>query len=870
MTSSRRSAKSKRPTTRASEPIQDAQVYRDMLNEAGSHGATEIEQGDRPAKKRRVGGRLVGNEEPERSELSSIKDQSELDEEPPNIQARAPQVVYDDSQDSEESEADWEDVDIKKEESSSAIGDEGGDLTIELGQDGTSSSATPKRARLAPVADQKARIEAHKLHLMSLLSHVHLRNHWCNTPEAQKALKPFLSKQTLSLLEDQDDQPQFQRSHRLQAGLTQASQDFRNSFRVLGRGLSRCYWVPDAKAPTASAQSGDADLPLEKSDFCKSAVTLEASRDVGAQIFCTLLRAAGAETRLVCSLQVLPLAPAVKNPTSSLNPGHPFDFPPSENNNDDVESDFDDDEHDSKSAANPTIIRRSGLTSRIGRSALPARSSPKPSPRPSKRPGGMVRESSFPVFWVEVFDAAYQKWIPVDPLVTKTIAKPSKFEPPASDAGNTMSYVIAFQEDGSAVDVTKRYAKAYNAKTRRSRVESTKAGDKWWKRVMRMYRRGYRLDRDEVEESQLLAKEAAEPMPKNVADFKDHPYFVLERHLRRSEVIQPRREAGKVSVGNKILEPIFRRQDVHHVKSADGWYRLGRDIKTGEQPLKWHQARRQKDPLFDEDASESEEQAGKPMFAAFQTCPYQAPPVVNGRVPRNIYGNIDVYVPSMVPAGGAHVANPDAARTARLLGIDYADAVSGFEFKGRAGTAVVNGAVVAAEYKEAVWEVIRGFEYEREEALLSKRTDVALRMWKRLLTGLRVQERIEGYDIEGEKGARGQAETQGVATAAEDDNKPSRGFMAEVGNEEPSEEPMAEADSKELSGGFTAEVDNEEPSVGFMAEADDEDGHSLTGDMGSEEGGFLPADDDSANEDLIEDDDDDDDGGFLPEDIELE
>ena len=195
-----------------------------------------------------------------------------------------------------------------------------------------------------------------------------------------------------------------------------------------------------------------------------------------------------------------------------------------------------------------------------------------------------IRESKYPVHWVEAFNEAVQKWVPIDPLVTKTVAKPSKFEPPAGDPGNNMSYVIAFEDDGTARDVTRRYAKAYNAKTRRGRVEATKDGEKWWQRVMRLYRRSHGMDRDQVEDAELTAKEAAEPMPRNVQDFKDHPYYALERHLRRSEVIHPKREVGKVRAGRpgstNALESIYRRRDVHQLKSADKWYRMGREIKV--------------------------------------------------------------------------------------------------------------------------------------------------------------------------------------------------------------------------------------------------------------------------------------------------
>ena len=381
--------------------------------------------------------------------------------------------------------------------------------------------------------------------------------------------------------------------------------------------------------------------------------------------------------------------------------------------------------------------------------------------------------------------------------MTRSIAKSSKLEPPTNDVENAMSYVIAFDDDGSARDVTRRYAKSYNAKTRKSRVEATKGGDRWWKGVLRLYKSTYPLDRDQVEDAELAAKEAAEGMPRNVQDFKDHPYYALERHLRRNEVIHPKREVGKVSGtkmdrgnGVKTLEPVFRRRDVHIVKSADSWYRLGRELKPGEQPLKRVQPRRRPEPMVEDDEAEDNENTGTAMYAAFQTSPYQAPPVVNGRVPKNIYGNLDIYVPSMVPTGGVHLLHPDTARAAKLLGIDYSDAVVGFEFKGRHGTAVVKGAVIASVYREAVEEVIRGFEDERAEAEQRRRSLEALRIWKKFLAGLRIRERIDGYDIEGEQDVVSEDLQLGDEEMQEDDG--GGGFIPDV-EEKVLAEPTARA-----------------------------------------------------------------------------
>lgn len=51
---------------------------------------------------------------------------------------------------------------------------------------------------------------------------------------------------------------------------------------------------------------------MQLSDFREAATHLEASRDVGAQLFCTMLRSAGVDARLVCSLQPLPFQPSQK------------------------------------------------------------------------------------------------------------------------------------------------------------------------------------------------------------------------------------------------------------------------------------------------------------------------------------------------------------------------------------------------------------------------------------------------------------------------------------------------------------------------------------------------------------------------------
>lgn len=60
-----------------------------------------------------------------------------------------------------------------------------------------------------------------------------------------------------------------------------------------------------------------------------------------------------------------------------------------------------------------------------------------------------------PTMWTEVFSRPDGRWLPVDPI--RNIVNSRKvFEPPSYDKHNRMVYVLAFEEDVYARDVTQR------------------------------------------------------------------------------------------------------------------------------------------------------------------------------------------------------------------------------------------------------------------------------------------------------------------------------------------------------------------------------------------------------------------------------
>lgn len=118
-------------------------------------------------------------------------------------------------------------------------------------------------------------------------------------------------------------------------------------------------------------------------------------------------------------------------------------------------------------------------------------------------------------------------------------------------------------------------------------------------------------------------------------------------------------------------------------------------------------------------------------------------PIVNGRIPKNGYGNMDVYVESMVPKGAVHLRLKGAKRICNKLGVDFAEAVTGFEFGARMAIPVIEGVVVAEENADLVKNAWQEYEQERVRKEDEKRRKAALGMWRKMMMGLRIIKRIK-------------------------------------------------------------------------------------------------------------------------------
>jgi xeroderma pigmentosum group C-complementing protein len=694
-------------------------VFQEMLAEAVATSSAAT-----PTETRAYIGRRPVSEEPaefESEQEGVLPGKGKQRESPPRSQDSLQQIVKDDFDDSEDDDVEFEDVDL--DETREAINDKPERQPLQL--DLAAGNATPRRSirrKLATATERRLRLDVHKVHTLLLLSAVRCRNFWCESEAVQGILKPLVSRKTISELHPPDSNSQADRTRSFNRGIEELCAVWRGLWRTTAQGMRKAVWRDNIDL-TQELES--AEEPIDFEAFKAAAKSRKGSRDLGAQLFCALLRSVAVDTRLVCSLQVLPFSAAAKGMTSEKQ----------------------------KPKSEYTYAAKQDYGS----------------PSSTSRSKSSINDSLYPIFWVEVFSPTLSSWVPLDPLVRNTINKArTAFEPPASDALNSFSYVVAFEDDGSAKDVTLRYASHFNAKTRKIRIESTRGGEKWYERVMTYYEKPLPEVRDELEDADFLKKAEAEGMPKNVADFKGHPLYVLERHLRRNEVIHPRREVGKASVGagdKKKLESVFRRRDVHFCRTADAWYRRGRVAREGMEPLKYATPRNrlEREEL---DPDDEENEAGLGLFADYQTELYVPPPVVNGRIPKNKFGNLDVYVDSMIPTGGVHVRHPLAAKAAQVLGISFADAVTRFEFKGRQGTAMIDGVVVAETQRVAMIAVIVGLQQQLAEEIEAERTRISLMVWKKWIHALQVRDKVN-REYGPEKG-KGKANDEGDEDSADE------------------------------------------------------------------------------------------------------
>ncbi|KAL5524625.1 hypothetical protein ACEPAF_9765 [Sanghuangporus sanghuang] len=640
----------------------------------------------------------------------------------------------------------------------------------------------PKRKKQAEQnAELRAlRLTCHKIHTVALLANAIIRNRWLNDDILQArllSLTPMSLQTSFGMIIKKRHPDAAKRGRLFESAMMRLTQWwYEEFFEIEGNGhiRSRTFDEVQKLLFEVDFEDNDGEVIRSPKSLMKHALKRRGSRDVSSQLFTALCRALDIPARLVVSIQSVPWQahvgkekpPGKKSKKGKVGADETSDFDPQEGNPDLERADDDDDDMEEVSIPvfrngdtdnSPNRFPGEGQT--LSGSMIPndkgkGKALPKHivKLRKSKSSGQRLGSSSSsrqstpappiggcpPVFWTEVFSRPDGKWMPIDP--TRYIVNKRKvFQPSLNDRNNRMVYVIAVEEDGYCRDVTARYARDYGTKTAKAQLGG-KGRKEWWESVMGLVTRPYRLVRDDVEDEEFEYFKFTEGMPTSVAGFKNHPLYVLEQHLKREEVVFPKAEIGKFRG-----ESVYPRSNVITLKTAENWMRVGRRVKEGAQALKWVKQRAV--TVHRRRAMELAQQEGDEMlqglYSEAQTEQYIPDPVANGIVPKNDFGNIDLYTPSMLPKGAAHIPYKGAAKIARKLGFDYAEAVTSFEFKKGRAFPVVSGIVVAAENEETLLEAYWTAEREMEAREQVKRRERVIKRWSRIIQGLRIRQRLQ-------------------------------------------------------------------------------------------------------------------------------
>ncbi|KAJ1351302.1 hypothetical protein KIN20_007288 [Parelaphostrongylus tenuis] len=343
----------------------------------------------------------------------------------------------------------------------------------------------------------------------------------------------------------------------------------------------------------------------------------------------------------------------------------------------------------------------------------------------SKNKGTTVNEYHGAVrnYWVEYWDTKERRWICVDPL-SVTVGDPTLIE---ENITKPVLYILAIDNEGGVREVTARYVSDFwRADFRRRRTDP-----KWLTSTLRKnYIRAdrYRSEQENLEFRQELVKKS---LPATVAEYKNHPLYVLEKDLLKFEGIYPRPEDQK-PLGEICGHKVYPRSTVYTLLSASNWIKLARSIKEGENAYKVVKAR----PDFRVPAEERV-QRYLDVFGFWQTEPYRPPKVVNGRIPRNEYGNVYMYQPSMCPIGAVHLRLPGLPSIARRLGgLECVPVVVGWDYNSCSNFPIIEGACVLEEDAEKFISEWKRLEESRKEREDKKREERVLGNWRKLIRGI--------------------------------------------------------------------------------------------------------------------------------------
>lgn len=637
--------------------------------------------------------------------------------------------------------SDWEDI-----ATSSADTPAPESFSIRLTQDNDDQELKIRREKLKElIRKKKTRLSLQYLSILSYTLHLKNRNQLIRSKRVLKKLKKLLPKALLvklkqfwSLIKQQEDLlANLEADQLLVYILKYLIKWHRLNYKINSNGLRVLGYLPEGKKQedyftnNASSITSSSDLISALKDF-------KHNRDTGAVIFTAILRSLGFKTRLVMSLPLLSTSKHTK-----LQPE--MDTEKLERNKD--------------------------------------------------------NDLLYPYYWTELINPINESEIFVidtmcfyeenDRLVRllrhsrRTLTKESiddyytNIYFPKQDQFNQMppsQYVIGINEDNLVLDISSRYITDISYRYFNKldlRTESGRTALLVQTLIRYLNHNNTYLSSDNLE-LDLLRKVALAnySIPLTFTGMKRSPNFVTHSTLLYNEAIDPAvLKIAKVKIDKgKKSEAVYFKNSVIVGKSEQQWKFLGRSIvptqkelplKTtkGLQPRTIYRRR-----LFNYNSLNNMDELNETKLYSFsQTCSYIKEKITydsndNPSLPRNKYGNLEIFKENMVPDGcswiklnGIEKILNDYKRFPsdyRITDpVNYVPVVVGFDFRAKAGRAipVKEGVIVLKEQEITAKRVWLQGKIKLHRLDIERREKLALRGWYVFLRRLEIKNRVDKH-----------------------------------------------------------------------------------------------------------------------------
>ncbi|GAB2299112.1 hypothetical protein Dimus_033184 [Dionaea muscipula] len=358
------------------------------------------------------------------------------------------------------------------------------------------------------------------------------------------------------------------------------------------------------------------------------------------------------------------------------------------------------------------------------------------------------RKVGAPLYWAEIYCSGENmtgKWVHVD-AVNAIIDGEHQVEAAAASCKKSLRYVVAFAGNG-AKDVTRRYCLKWY------KISSKRVNSLWWDTVLAPLKElesavtggivslDQHACRSSLEDMELQTRALTEPLPSNQQAYRNHELYAIEKWLTKYQILHPK---GPV-LGFCSGHPVYPRSCVRILHTGERWLREGLQVRANELPAKVVKSsikQRQGQVSLDEDSPQGDSRGTIALYGKWQTEPLSLPRAVNGIVPKNERGQVDVWSEKCLPPGTVHLRLPRLVPVAKKLGIDFAPAMVGFEFRSGRSLPVFEGIVICSEFKDAILAAYAEEEVRREEEGKRRDERLAISQWYQLLSSMVTRQKL--------------------------------------------------------------------------------------------------------------------------------